>query len=122
MSDLDTLLARMTSAGALRVYKIGAVPASPATPYAVLSLDAGNLRGTRADGRSLTRARRLAVQVFGPSIDSVLHIAGLADAAFSDVVLTDIDGDPYSVREVASPVYRDPDGEGLLALTHTYRF
>lgn len=37
MTDLDALQAALTAAGVARVYKFGAVPASPPFPYAVLS-------------------------------------------------------------------------------------
>lgn len=121
MSDLDLLVTRMTTAGASRVYKVGAVPASPILPYIVLSLDTGTPLGTRVSGHSPSARRRLTVQMFGKSYDAVMAMAGFADEAFKDVTLSELTAAPFSVRELQTQVMRDPDGEVLLYVLHTYR-
>lgn len=122
MSDLDLLKTRLNTAGALRVYKFGEVPKSPAAPYCVVSLDTGTPYSTRTDGRSPNTRWLLAVQLFGQSDDAVRDMAEYADEAFKDVVLTEIDGDPFSTRVLQTAIIRDPDAGGLLYALHTYRF
>lgn len=122
MSELDLLTARMVAAGAKRVYKVGAVPASPVAPYAVVSLSTGTPTSARSDGRSVGLVRSIIVQNFGPSWEAVTHMARYADAAFKDQPLTEFPGDPYCTRTLATDVIRDPDGEVLLYVLHTYRF
>lgn len=121
MSDLDLLVDRAEAAGALRVYKIGNVPASPPGAYLVLGLDSGTPISTRADGRSPDMRHRLTAQAFGTSHDAVLDMLRLADVAFRDKTLTELD-DRYCTRELSTPISRDPDAESLLGALHTYRF
>lgn len=116
MSTTSDLVATRAAAGG-RVYAIGAVPASPAYPYAVVGY-APNAPVTRtADGRG-NPIRRFTVQHFGRTADSVESIASLTFATFDG---RPIDGD-LCTQEVATLVDRDPDDSGVLSTTHTYRY
>lgn len=121
MSALDLLIDRAVAAGVLRVYKLGAVPQSPAYPYAVVSLGSPDSVGRMLCGDGWTD-RRLVVQMFGRSLDSVEELATFMDDAFEDVPLTELPDSPFSWRELSTPPYRDPDTGGVLSAVHTYRF
>ena len=120
-TDLDRHVARLTTAGVSRAYKLGAVPDSPAYPYAVLSLDTGRPRARTAD-LNASLSFEIAVQCFGRTEDAVRDIAGLADAAFDGAALDDITGAPVAARELNTRPYRDPDDQGVLNVLHTYRY
>lgn len=122
MSDLDLMVARLTAAGALRAYKPNAVPASPAYPYMVVSLDTGQPANYSAAGTTTHLSRRISVQMIGKSWESVVDMARLADLAFREVPLTEFPTAPFSQRELATDVTRDPDDDGLLYALHTYNF
>lgn len=121
MSDLDLLVARLVAGGVTRVYKFGAVPATPAYPYAVLSpaLGAPDVRMLAGPGKPMGR---FTVQLFGRSADTVTDTAALTFAAFEGVELSDLTGAPVAWQEISTPPYRDPDTSGVLNITHTYRF
>lgn len=119
--SLDLLVTRLKAAGVVRVYKLGEVPAVPASPYSVLSLDSGTPSTYTLDSSS-DSMRRLSVQMFAKSQTTLTDQAERADAAFRDVYLTELPGEPKCNREMQTPVIRDPDGEGLLYLLHTYRY
>lgn len=121
MSDLDDLVGIATTAGMGRVYAVGSVPGSPSYPYAVLGCDTGTPGLRRAGGGTTRHDRRVTVQMFGRSDDSVIALAALADAAFEDKVLGALDGKPFSMRELQTPIVRDPDDQGVLNVLHTYR-
>jgi hypothetical protein len=122
VSDLDTLITRVKTVGGMtRAYKLGAVPGAPATPYAVLSLDTGAPMGARVGGQE-GKLYRLAVQCFGTTDDAVRDMADRADTAFRSKTLTELPGTPFSRREIAATMVRDPDAGGLLGLIHTYKF
>ena len=122
MSDLDTLVARATTAGAPRVYKIGGVPDAPAYPYMVLGLDTGTPSGRRTSGHSPSMRYRVTAQMFSRTWEAVKAMADYADAAFKDQPLPEFPGSPFSVRELSTPPVRDPDDQGVLYALHTYRF
>ena len=120
MSDLDTIAAALVTAGVTRVYKLGVVPASPAYPYAVVSWSPGAPTVRTLDGTGQP-AGRFTVQHFGRTAESVAAIAALSFATFDGDPLP-LAGTPVAWQEVASPVYRDPDDQGVLSITHSYRF
>lgn len=121
MSDLDSLVARATSAGVLRPYKFGAVPGSPAHPYAVISLAPGAPQVRMLDGSGEPMGR-FTVQVFARSADTLHDQAKALFDAFDGVELSEFDGAPVCWQELATTPYRDPDTAGVLDITHTYRF
>ena len=123
MSDLDLLVARATTAGIHRVYKLGEVPAVPVgASYAVLAVDPGQRAGTRVSGDSPGLTRRITAQLFASTDDGIQDLVARADAAFYDQTLTEFDDDPFCIRELAVGPIRDPDGGSLLYILHTYRF
>ncbi len=122
MSDLDLLRDRLVTAGVKRAYKVGEVPASPAAPYCVVNLDTGLPQNRRATGHASTSRYRIAVQMFGQSETAWRDMARLADLAFDCQSLTELDGDPFSARELATLPIRDPDAETLLSGVHTYTY
>ena len=121
MSALDDLVALATAAGAARAYAEGSVPPNAAYPYMVLSMDTGTAGIRRVGGGATRKSYRMTVKMFGRSDDSVLAYADLADAAFEDKVLGTLPGRPFSIREMQTPIYRDPDDHGVLDLLHTYK-
>lgn len=121
MSILDDLAALAVTAGVTRAYPVGSVPATPTYPYAVIGTDAGTPTNRRLGGGTDRKPRRVTVQIFGKSDDSVLALADLADAAFEDKVLGSLAGDPFSMREMQTPIMRDPDAGGVLNVLHTYK-
>lgn len=100
-----------------RVYKLGEVPAPGPTgyPYAVVGLGAPDKISRTLDGQA-GDTYRATLQVFGRDIDGVLDF----------VALGDLDGrfvnGRLMIREVSSAPFRDPDDDGVLAVTLTYRF
>lgn len=123
MTDLDLMVARMKAAGALRVYKVGAVPALPGDAYAVLALDTGTAVNRRTSGHRSRSVRRLTAQLFGRSEEAVMDMAGFADVAFDEKALAEFPERPFCIREMP-PVgpTRDADAESLLYVLHIYRF
>ena len=121
MSDLDDLMQLAVDAGISRAYEVNKVPTTRSWPYAVFSLSSPNDLGRTLDGSAWTD-RRLVVQMFGKSHDSVTATADKADAAFKDQCLTDFPDEPFCWREIATGPYRDPDDSGVLSIVHTYRF
>lgn len=115
MPTLDDLVSAEQGAGVNRVYKVGEVPAGPPYPYAVVSLTAPDKVSRTLDGAG-TDIHRGAVQFFGRDIDGVLDLAmkGDLDGTFLDGRLV--------TRDVATMPFRDPDDNGVLAVTLTYRF
>lgn len=118
----DDLLGRLTSPTALeRVYKLGDVPASPKYPYAVIDLDTGRGGTNDRDGGGGTkRVWTAVVQIHSRSLDGLLDYANAVDAVLYDRVLP-IPDRPFSRRDIASRVLRDPDDGTVLSLTHVYR-
>ncbi len=121
MSDLDTLLGHLVTAGVKRAYKLGEVPASPVAPYCVLSLDSGAPQSKRISGGSTVLNHNLSAQLFGQSNDAVTDMARLADVAFKDTHLPLTDA-PFSERVISTPPVRDPDATPLLYVLHTYQY
>lgn len=110
-------LVTMAGGSAARVYKIGSVPANPSYPYRVIgySPNAPVVRTVNGAGEQV---RRFTVQHFGRSADSVEAVADATFATFDGQRI----GDDVCTQELASTITRDPDDEGVLSTTHTYRY
>lgn len=119
MSDLDALVA-MLDAASVTAYKLGKVPASPQYPYAVLSAAPGAPQVRTLDGSGDPMGRFVA-QHFSKTHDGLTDIAAATFTTF-DAKTLPLDGEPVCWQEVVSGVYRDPDDQGVLTTTHTYRF
>lgn len=119
---LDLAIARYTAAGAQRVYEPNDVPAGSGYPYAVVSVDTGRGVNRRSGGAASRKVRSITVEIHARSEDAALDYADMADAAFEDKVLAEFPDKPFSIRDVASSLYRDPDDDGVLRLVHIYQF
>lgn len=107
---------------AAQVHDVGSVPASPTTPYAVVSVDSGTPGNYRAAQHG-SKAYRIAVQCFGKDVSEVGFAVEKAESAFLDkrLTITGYDATPCAT-EVSSPIYRDPDAGVLLLSTLTFTF
>ena len=61
------------------------------------------------------------MQHFSRTHDGLTDVADATFATFDGKTLP-IDGEPVCWQEVTSGVYRDPDDQGVLTVTHTYRY
>lgn len=115
MTTLTDVVTAVTTAGVTRAYKLGAVPASPAYPYAVVGVGSPEkvARSTNGDAADLHRAT---VQFFGRTHDAVLDLATVGDLDGTYL------GGNLVTRELGTTPYRDPDDAGVLSILHTYRF
>jgi hypothetical protein len=112
---LDDYRAAVAGRGVHRVYKINDVPPSPVYPYAVVSVGVPDKVSRTLNG-SASDLNRGVTQFFDRDIDGVLDLAAIGD----------LDGTYLNgrllTREVSSPPFRDPDDQGVLAVTTTYQF
>lgn len=120
MSDLDDLQAALVTGGIARVYKLGEVPHKPTYPYAVLS-SAPNAPQVRTLDGSGDPVGRFIAQHFGRTADSVQTLADITFATFDGKALP-LTGEPVAAQEIATPPFRDADDQGVLSITHTYRY
>lgn len=106
-----------------RVHEPGAVPDTPATPYAVVSVPAPGDTNYRNGGRGGSQSSRIVAQVVGANLSEVAFAVDKCDTAYLGQRLP-VTGVNVSAarREVQSPVIRDPDTGGLLTCTLTYTF
>lgn len=124
MSLTDAALtAAQTAWNTNQVHEVGDVPASPVTPYLVLSVTAPGDTNYRVGGRGGSQSAWTVVQVVGKVASEVDFGISKADAAFLGKRLTITGKKPTPARrEEPSPVVRDPDAGGLLTCTLVYRF
>lgn len=117
MSVVDDLVTLRKAGGFTRVYPVNAVPASPAYPYVVIGYapDAPQVRTLDGSGDPL---ERFTVQHFSRTAGGIEDIAADTFAIFD----TQTVAGEVCWQELASPAFRDPDDNGVLTITHTYRF
>lgn len=120
MTTLDALRDALVAGGIARVYKLGAVPASPVSPYVVVG-SAPAAPQTRFNDGSGDREGRFTVQHFGKSADVLDDLAALTFATF-DAKPLPLPGAPVAWQEIATTPHRDPDTQGVLSVLHTYRY
>lgn len=116
MSVTDDLVTHRSTSGG-RVYAIGAVPASPAYPYTVLGYSP-NAPVVRTQNAAGDQVRRFTAQHFGRTATAVEDIAQKTFDTFDGET---VDGG-VCTQEIATTITRDPDNQGVLTTTHTYRF
>lgn len=105
-----------------RVHEPTAVPKSPTTPYALVSVTSG-AAGNHRGGVHGSRDHRLVVQVVGRTFGECGFVVDATETAFQDHRLQALALDVSPLNsEIASPVIRDPDGGALLTCTLTYTF
>lgn len=103
-----------------RVYNVGDVPPNPVTPYQVVSVAPGDPRNYKVGSRHTAKFYRAAVQNFGRNFAEVSFASARAETALLDE--RPAVGYAPARREVATPITRDADAEGLLMVVHTYTF
>lgn len=124
---LNAVLARIKDGrSSARVYKLGAVPASPTYPYTVVSLAGDMALNYTLDARHGTRNYRVALQSFSNTaagLDGALDYDAKAVGALLDHALN-VDGyDCGPMRlQVGSAVVRDPDAGGVVGVTSALIF
>lgn len=126
MSAFLTAAIAKVSAGrspAPRVYKMNAVPPSPAYPYSVVSASGDMAGNYTLDAHHGTRDYRITVQSFGRDIDGALAYDAAAVGNLLDASLTVAGYDCGPIRlQVGSAVVRDPDDDGVVGVTSTFLF
>lgn len=119
----NAAVAKVQAAPVARVYKIGAVPATPVYPYAtvVASFDAASAYTLDADHG--VGVYRVTTQSVGSNLDGAVDVDAKARGALLDQRLT-VDGKTYGPGQlqVGSAVVRDPDGGAVITVTSTYLF
>lgn len=110
-------LVTLAGGAAARVYAVGSVPANPTYPYRVIGYSP-NAPTVRTANQQGDPARRFYVQHFARGIAALEAVAEATRTVFDGQA---VDGD-MCVQEVVSPVTRDPDDQGVLSTTHTFRF
>ena len=117
MTVTADLVAARKVGGFTRVYPLGAVPTLPQYPYVVIGY-APNAPVTRTMNAAGDPVRRFTVQHFARTADVVEDQAAVTFATF--------DGKSFAgnvvTQEVATLVDRDADDNGVLSITHTYRY
>jgi hypothetical protein len=112
---LDDYLAAVVGRGVRRVYKLNDVPASPVYPYAVVSMGAPDKVNRTKNGQA-GDLNLASTQFFDRDIDGVLDLATLGD----------LDGTYLNgrlvTRAVSSQPFRDPDDQGVVAITLAHQF
>jgi len=102
-----------------QTYRVGEVPKLPATPYNVVSVDAGSPSNYRHGSRSTSRLRRIVVQSVGDTFNEAAFAAEKGEAAFLDKRIGN--GTPCR-RDLAGSVQRDPNGGVLFYCLNTYTY
>lgn len=110
-------------AAVTRVYKVGAVPATPTLPYQTVATsfdgaEAYNLLGVHGVGRY-----RVTTQSVAKTLDGATDLDDLARGRLLDQVVTAA-GKEYGPgrMQVGAAVVRDPDAGSVITVTSTYLF
>ena len=111
------------TAAVLRLYRLNAVPASPAYPYGVFSASLGRGDAYTLDVAHGMRHGRAVVQPFGTTADAALDLMDKVAGALLDVSLaiTGYDATPC-VFDLEPSVVRDPDNAGVVGVTAVFAF
>jgi hypothetical protein len=120
-AETDAAVAALTAVWtAGQVHKVGAVPDSPATPYAVVSVSAGIPQNYRGGSAATTTARRVAVQYVGRTYDECAFAVQKGDAAFLGKRISP--ANTPCRREIEPTIQRDPDGGALMYALGTFTY
>lgn len=119
----DAAVARMTTAGAPRVYEFGKVPASPDYPYAVVGAGVGTPMAYNNAAQHGARRYRVNVQGFGRTANEVVRTLERADTALLDQSLTEVSPDATPcIQDLSTEPDRDPDAGGVIYALVSYTF
>lgn len=120
---MQAVAAKQATAGIVRAYDEGSVPASPAYPYQTRAVTPDRAGGYTLDSNHGFRTFRVVVRSFGRSATSALDIDAKTREVLEDERLT-VAGwscDPCRV-ELGSAMTRDPDDGGVISVVSTYTF
>lgn len=122
MTDAMGAVAAAT-AGVARLYAVNSVPASPTYPYGSYSASLGRGDSYLLDNTEGIRWGRVVVQTFGKTATSALAKAEEVRAALRGVRLVITGFTATGLRSELDPaVVRDPDDNGVVAVTTTFNF
>lgn len=122
MTDAMGAVAAAT-ASVPRLYALNSVPSSPSYPYGVYSATLGRGDSYTLDGREGLRHGRVVVQTFARTGGAAVALAENVRAALvgSRLAITGYECTPLRA-ELDPTVVRDPDDNGIVAMTATYTF
>lgn len=111
------------TADVARLYGLNSVPSSPTYPYGSYSAALGRGDSYTLDGREGLRHGRVVVQTFARTGGAAIAMAETVRAALVGTRLTITGYECTPLRAELDPtVVRDPDDNGIVAVTATYRF
>lgn len=115
-------VAALDAASVAPVYKVGAVPASPAAGYMVVTPSTPRAGDYSHAATSASRAWRFTVLYVGSSADSALFRAEEADTLLGTrLTVAGMNCSPVR-REAGRPIIPDPDVEGVFSGADTFTF
>lgn len=119
----NATVAKIQAAPVSRVYKLGKVPASPAFPYATVTVTFDRATAYTNDASHGLGDYRVTTMAVGTDSDGAGDIDARARGVLLDAYLI-ADGKTYGPGrlQVGSALVRDPDGGALITITSTYLF
>jgi hypothetical protein len=119
----NAAVAKVQAAPVTRVYKEGKVPASPAFPYAIVTVTFDRAAGYTLDADHGLGDYRITTRSISNDYDGAVDTDDRARHALLDQRIT-ADGKTYGPgrMQVGSALVRDPDGGVVITVTSTYLF
>lgn len=119
----NAAVAKLTAAPITRVYKEGSVPASPLSPYLIVSATFDRAAAYTLDADHGVGDYRITTRSISTSYDGAVDTDARARTALLDQRFT-VAGKTYGPGrlQVGSALVRDPDGGSVLTVTSTYLF
>lgn len=119
----DSVVDAIEAAGVNRVYKEGAVPASPGFPYCIVTVSFDRAAGYTLDATHGVGDYRVTTRSVGSNFDGAIDTDDRARYALLDQTFYAFDKSFGPGRlQVGSAVVRDPDGGSVITVTSTYLF
>lgn len=124
MSAFSDAAVAQVAADVTRVYKVGAVPASPTMPYQTVATSFDGAEAYSLHGRHGVGRYRVTTQSVAKTLDGATDLDDLARGRLLDQVITAAGGKEYGPgrMQVGAAVVRDPDGGSVITVTSTYLF
>lgn len=113
----------IAAAPVTRVYKEGAVPATPGYPYCIVTVTFDRATAYTNDADHGVGDYRITTRSIGSNYDGAADTDARARSVLLDQRFT-ADGKSYGPGrlQVGSAVVRDPDGGSVITITSTYLF